>query len=685
MTQMWRWWFVGGGALMIAACTESIGPAAVKLGFTVVPSSATAGIAIGPVVAVAIQDASGNSVTRATNVVTVTIGTNPTGGTLAGTVSVSPVNGVATFSNLHVDKAGTGYTLTATATGLAGATSALFDITAGAATKLAFPVQPSNAMGGATITPPVQVAAWDSFGNLATEFGDSVTVSLGGNPSPGRGTLSGTTVVKAVAGVATFSDLSIASASAGYTLTASAGGLASVSSVPFAIATPPRSLHVSTTTTGASFDQDGYSVCVDPVPDPWDYGYSCTTSKAIGVNSEVTMPLGAGNHDIELDGLSANCNVGGTTTVEAGDTTEMSFRISCVAAGSVRVTTVTTGTDVPGGGYAACLDQSATSCSWLGWVPPNGTVTFPDLIAGPHTVTLFSVARNCTVRGATTRAVTVPQDGTGDVAFDANCIVVERIAYSYNGKIVVSGVDGSYSHEIAAGFAPAWSPNGARLAYECGQDICAINADSTGFARLTADAAGNHHPTWSPDGSKIAFAATHAGVTDLYVMTANGSGSARRTQGVGFVGSPAWSPDGATIAFDCRVDAGNDDLCSVNADGTGFARLTNDPARDYGAAWKPDGSTLAVATTRYGADEIVLMSANGGSVTRIGAGLPGLAPTWSLDGTRLAFVQVFQACGGWDYDCDSYYPYGVISTANADGSAIRNLTAGDQPAWKPHP
>ena len=64
------------------------------------------------------------------------IGTNPSAGSLFGTTNVAAVAGVATFSALKIDKAGTGYTLAASATGPTGATSASFDITVGVATKL---------------------------------------------------------------------------------------------------------------------------------------------------------------------------------------------------------------------------------------------------------------------------------------------------------------------------------------------------------------------------------------------------------------------------------------------------------------------------------------------------------------------------------------------------------------------
>ena len=665
----WLVWIVG---IALVACTDPTQPAtAVQLAFAAQPSNATAGILINPVIAVAIQDASGNLVTNATNVVTLTIGSAASGGSLAGTVSVPGVSGVATFSNLRVVTAGTGYTLKAASTGLAAATSTEFAIAAAAASRLAFTVQPSPTVQGAAITPPVQVAAQDSFGNLATEFQDSVTVALPANPP--IASLSGNTIVRAVNGVATLNDLSIARVNAGYTLIASAGALTSIASSPFNIAKPPVTLHASTRTTGASLDPDGYDLCVDPVPD------DCTLSKAIGVNGDITMSLGPGNHAVELEGLSANCTMDATTTVEAGDTIHVSFVVTCFAAGAVRVTTATTGID-PDSYYSVCIGPSGVACTTYAGLSMNGAVIVPGVPVGPQTVTLNDVATNCTVSGAQSRPVSVPQDGTVDVAFAVRCVVAERIAFSQEGTIVVNRVRDLWDPQtIISGLAPAWSPDGATLAYECGQDICTINPGGAAVRRLTADGSGNRHPTWSPDGSKIAFAATHAGVTELYVMTANGSGVARRTQGVGFVGSPAWSPEGATIAFDCRVDAGNDDLCSVNADGTGFARLTNDPARDYGAAWKPDGSALAFATTRYGADEIVLMGVNGGGVARIGAGLPGFAPSWSPDGAQLAFVQLLQR----DYDGD-WYTIAVISTANADGAGVRSLTDGDQPAWKPH-
>jgi len=240
-SRVWRRCAARVAVLAVAACGGSqqglIGPGrAAKLAILVQPSAATAGAQITPAVQVAIQDASGRVVTTATNLVTLAIGSNPGGGALSGTPIGSPVNGVATFANLSIERAGNGYTLTASAPGLAGATSGAFAIAAGAATRLGFTVHPSNARTGAVISPAVQVAIQDAFGNAVATATNHVTAALGNNP--GGGTLSGTTTASPINGRATFSDLSVDKAGTGYTLAASATGLTDATSIAFNINPP---------------------------------------------------------------------------------------------------------------------------------------------------------------------------------------------------------------------------------------------------------------------------------------------------------------------------------------------------------------------------------------------------------------------------------------------------------------
>ena len=200
----------------------TVGSAA-KLGFLVQPSNATGGATIAPAVQVEVRDAGGNRVTSASTSITVALGTNPKNGALGGTKTLAASSGVASFSTLSIDSAATGYTLTANGGGLTGATSSSFNITVGAASKLAFHVQPANATAGVAISPAVQVEVQDAGGNRVTGYTNNVTVAFGNNA--GSGTLSGTKVVAASAGLASFSTLSVDKAAAGYTLAATAAGV----------------------------------------------------------------------------------------------------------------------------------------------------------------------------------------------------------------------------------------------------------------------------------------------------------------------------------------------------------------------------------------------------------------------------------------------------------------------------
>jgi regulator of chromosome condensation (RCC1) repeat-containing protein/Regulator of Chromosome Condensation (RCC1) repeat protein len=101
----------------------------------------------------------------------------------------------------------------------------------GPAAKLVFQVQPTSDTAGTVITPAIQVALQDAVGNRLNTATNSVTLAIGTNS--GGGTLSGTSTVAAVGGVATFSTLSVDKGGNGYTLVASAPGLTGTSSTPF--------------------------------------------------------------------------------------------------------------------------------------------------------------------------------------------------------------------------------------------------------------------------------------------------------------------------------------------------------------------------------------------------------------------------------------------------------------------
>ena len=222
----------GGLTTTCGPFTITAGPAT-RLVFTVQPTVGFAGAPITPALQVSAEDSLGHVDQTFTGTVTVSLGANPGGATLSGTMALAAVGGVATFSTLTIDKVGAGYTLVAAAAGLTSDASIAFNNVTNECCQLRFTVQPTNTTAGAVITPPVQVSAMDAFGNTDTNFVGNVTMAIGANPSGGA--LSGTLTRAAVAGVATFSNLSIDKAGTGYTLIAVSAVLTPASSVVFSI------------------------------------------------------------------------------------------------------------------------------------------------------------------------------------------------------------------------------------------------------------------------------------------------------------------------------------------------------------------------------------------------------------------------------------------------------------------
>src|SRR2546427_8964950 len=126
-----------------------------------------------------------------------------------------------------------------------------------------------------------------------------------------------------------------------------------------------------------------------------------------------------------------------------------------------------------------------------------------------------------------------------------------------------------------------------------------VNADGTGLTALTnATAAGafSFAPKWSADGPRVAFESSRKldgsdagngnGTSNIWRVNADGTGLTALTNATaGFAGSasPQWSPDGTRVVFESSrkldgSDAANanrmSNIWQVHADGTELTALT---------------------------------------------------------------------------------------------------------------
>ncbi len=127
------------------------------LAFSAQPSSAVAGGTITPPVQVSVEDPDGVVILTDSSNVKVAIWANPGNGTLLGTLTQAAVKGVATFGNLSISNAGTGYTLMASDGSYAGATSSSFSITPGNPIPVSVATSQTSGTYGTSTTIPITV------------------------------------------------------------------------------------------------------------------------------------------------------------------------------------------------------------------------------------------------------------------------------------------------------------------------------------------------------------------------------------------------------------------------------------------------------------------------------------------------------------------------------------------------
>ena len=253
-------------------------------------------------------------------------------------------------------------------------------------------------------------------------------------------------------------------------------------------------------------------------------------------------------------------------------------------------------------------------------------------------------------------------------------------------EIFVMDFDGSNVRQVtnhrSTAISPAWSPDGARLAYSVyskrsdnvknidlfeldfrssttkklsnrkginsgaayhpksgsialtmsflgNPEIFAFDPKKNTVERLTSSFGFDVDPTWSPDGTKLAFVSNRSGMPMVYAMDTQGSKVERLTYAGRYNATPTWSPKGDKIAFAGWVD-GRFDVFVMNSDGTNISRLTKNQGNNEDPHFSPDGNFIVFSSNRAGQKNVYVMNIDGSFVKRLTYELGDcVSPKWS--------------------------------------------------------
>ena len=473
------------------------------------------------------------------------------------------------------------------------------------------------------------------------------------------------------------------------------------------------SLAITTTTSGAEPDTDGYLVAVD-------------SGAPTAVGSNATLQRGgveAGTHTVRLGGVADGCTVEGanprTVEVVAETTVPVAFVITCApGTGTIRVRVATSGSPVDPDGYVVQLDGGDPGLP----VGTDGEVTFAAVAAGAHAIALTAVAPNCSVDGEASRSVTVTAGETADLSFAVTCaqpaasvhltttttgssvdpdgylvsvddgvsqVIGTNASLDLEGlgpgthTLTLSGIAGNCHLDGANPRTVEVTAGSTNVAFDLtclGADaliaftsnafgllaVVVVNPDGSGLRNLTPDGEFESSPVWSPDGARLLFLRDG----DLYVMNADGTGRISVADGLE-ISEHRWSPDGRMIAFvDVREEGGEfvNDLWVMQADGAGKVRVAE---HAFNVSWSRDGRLAYTSVGDFSDVHLRIVHADGSSDARLTT-RAAFQPAWSPDGARIAFVTL----GEKD-----------IYLINPDGSGEVNLTQGqsedESPTWSP--
>lgn len=192
------------------------------------------------------------------------------------------------------------------------------------------------------------------------------------------------------------------------------------------------------------------------------------------------------------------------------------------------------------------------------------------------------------------------------------------------------------------GYKPKYSPDGNDILYATtmnsqGLGLWTIDEDGGKPTKIYDSFANDVWASWSPDGTQIVFYTEETKPTRLDIISANGNGLRTLPNPYEYY-CPHWSPNGSTIITHSSR-TGNHDLFEIAVADGSATQLTNTSWAEHLAEFSPDGRWIAFGSDRTGKAGLWVMSASGGEQILLvdDLGLGELHPSWSPDGTKIAF------------------------------------------------